>query len=72
MMGEARSAAYVSETFYEHLRAAALPDPLRSSTTNSLAVLLEDEDDEVPDDRSFAALLYSSQTTVDGSHRVLP
>src|SRR5713101_4639335 len=58
IMGEARSPAYVSETFYERLRAAALPDPLRLSINNSLTVLLEDDDDGiVPDDRSFAALL---------------
>jgi hypothetical protein len=58
MMGEARSPAYVSETFYERLRAAALPDPLRLSIGNSLAVLLEDDGDGVvPDDRSFAMLL---------------
>lgn len=57
-MGEARSPAYVSETFYERLRAAALPDPLRLSISNSLAVLLEDDGDGVvPDDRSFAMLL---------------
>ena len=57
-MGEARSPAYVSETFYERLRAAALADPLRLSINNSLAVLLEDDGDGVvPDDRSFAALL---------------
>ena len=57
-MGEARSPAFVSETFYERLRAAALPDPLRLSINNSLTVLLEDDGDGVaPDDRSFAALL---------------
>jgi hypothetical protein len=50
--------AHVSETFYERLRAAALPDPLRLSINNSLAVLLEDDGDGVmPDDRSFATLL---------------
>jgi hypothetical protein len=57
-MGEARSPAYVSEMFYERLRAAALPDPLRLSINNSLTVLLEDDSDGiVPDDRSFEALL---------------
>jgi hypothetical protein len=57
-MGEARSPAYVGERFYERLRAAALPDPLRLSINNSLTVLLEDDSDGiVPDDRSFAALL---------------
>jgi hypothetical protein len=72
-MGEARSPAYVSETFYERLRAAALPDPLRLSINNSLTVLLEDDSDGiVPDDRSFAALLNSSQTILDGSRRALP
>jgi len=46
------------KTFYERLRAAALPDPLRLSINNSLTVLLEDDGDGVaPDDRSFAALL---------------
>jgi hypothetical protein len=58
IMGEARSPAYVSEAFYERLRAAALPDPLRLSIGNSLAVLLEDDGDGVvSDDRSFAMLL---------------
>jgi hypothetical protein len=58
MMSEARSPAHVSETFYERLRAAALPDPLRLSINNSLAVLIEDDGDGVmPDDRSFATLL---------------
>jgi hypothetical protein len=57
-MGEARSPADVNERFYERLRAAALPDPLRLSINNSLAVLLEDDGDGIaPDDRSFAALL---------------
>ena len=57
-MGEARSPAYVSETFHERLRAAALTDPLRLSIGSSLAVLLEDDGDGVvPDDRSFATLL---------------
>jgi hypothetical protein len=58
IMRGARSSAYVGETFYEHLRAAALPDPLRLSVNNSLSVLLEDDGDGVvPDDRSFATLL---------------
>jgi hypothetical protein len=57
-MGEARFPANVSETFYERLRAVALPDPLRLSINNSLRVLLEDDGDGVaPDHRSFAALL---------------
>jgi hypothetical protein len=57
-MGEARFPANVSETFYERLRAAALPEPLRLSINNSLRVLLEDDSDGIaPDDRSFAALL---------------
>jgi hypothetical protein len=57
-MGEARFPANVNETFYERLRAAALPEPLRLSINNSLCVLLEDDSDGVaPDDRSFAALL---------------
>ena len=53
-MVEGRSPANVSETFYERLRAAALPDPLRLSINNSLE---DDGDGVVPDDRSFAALL---------------
>lgn len=57
-MGEARSPAYVGEAFYELLRAAALPGPLRLSINNSLTVLIEDDGDGVvPDVRSFAALL---------------
>jgi hypothetical protein len=57
-MGEGRSPANVSETFYDRLRAAALPDPLRLSIKNSLTMLLEDDGDGVaPDVRSFAALL---------------
>src|SRR5436190_23779267 len=52
IMDGARSPAYVDEPFYERLRAAALPDPLQSSISNSLAVLLEDDGDGVvPDDR---------------------
>jgi len=57
-MGAARSPQYNSEMFYERLRAAALPDPLRLSINNNLAVLLEEDGDGVvPDDRSFAMLL---------------
>jgi hypothetical protein len=57
-MCEARSPANVSETFYQRLRTAALPEPLRLSIDNGLRVLLEDDGDGIaPDDRSFAALL---------------
>src|SRR5271165_2373372 len=57
-MGEVRSPEYARERFYERLRAAALPDPLRLSIYDSLGVLLEGDGGGVaPDDRSFAALL---------------
>jgi hypothetical protein len=65
-MGEGRSPANVSERFYDPLRAAALPEPLRLSIKNSLTMLLEEDGDGIAsDDRSFAALLNSFQTTLD-------
>jgi hypothetical protein len=57
-MGEVRPPTYASETFYERLRAAGLPDRLRSSIDRSLAVFFEDLCDGItPDERSFSALL---------------
>lgn len=56
-MGEERSPAYARERFFDGLRAQGLPDPVRTSVENSLVVLLEDDDDIVPDYRSFSALL---------------
>ena len=57
-MGEARSPKIESKPFHERLSSVGLPDRLRSSIDNSLAVFLEDDCDGItPDERSFSALL---------------